>query len=211
MNDTALNTNLRRLKRVQTERGLAFTLETEADRKRNLMLCAYCAWSQETPDYQACSIYKELRGFESNGLVPVVRTCSRYQPVITFRPRLVGLDGVFNTFRLGVSWFNRLSPGVIVGLVNAETNEVFGKAKVLQVLHGSFDEMVEKHSHMNHLLLGMEPEEAASKMREIIARSYGKLVAANAQTITVVYLRNLKFNWPITYADDHQGGVPQEG
>jgi hypothetical protein len=187
--------NMRRLKRVQTDAGLSYTLETAADQKRDNLLCNYCAWKATTPDHPRCESYSNLTELQESHKVGVmVRTCSKYQPILTFTPKLVGFDGYFNTFRIGLAWFGRLMPGVTVGLMNSHTEEIFAKAAVVKVVSGPFSEMSEQHAHMNHMLLGLEPDEASEKMRNIMRQAYGKFVRDDIMTrdATVIYLRNLK-------------------
>lgn len=190
MTESWPETNMRRLKRVQTEAGIAFTLETERERAKNNLLCDYCAWKREAPGYPACSIFEQVREVQKKGAVPMIRVCAQYQPVITFQ-KTGGLEGRFNTFRLGVAWFNRLTPGVVVGMANAKDDAIFGKARVIEVIHGPYEEMIDKHAYKNHLLVGLEPEDAAAKMKEIIPKSYGPLVVARASVLSVIYLQNL--------------------
>lgn len=187
--------NMRRLKRVQTETGLSYTLETESERTKDNLLCNYCAWKVQTKDYPMCKTYSDMLDMQKDAKISVmVRTCATYQPIIAFRPKLMGFDGTFNTFRMGTAWFGRLMPGVIIGLMNAENDEIFAKAEVIKVVQGKFPDMCDQHAYMNHMLLGMEPEDASEKMRGIIRQAYGKFVHGNMDSsmATVIYLKNLQ-------------------
>lgn len=187
------DSNMRRLKRVLTDRGLLYTLETETERARDNLLCNYCAAKVASPGFSACEVYSDLMEIQENtGAVAMVRSCKAYQPILVFRPPMVGLDGQFNTFRLGSAWFNRLLPGVIVGLVNASDNKVFGRARVLSVIDGDFDKMCEEHAYKNHMLLGKSREVAAKEMTKILRQAYGKIFALQTnQKATVIYLERL--------------------
>lgn len=193
--NAAPDKNMRRLKRVQTEVGLSYTLETAADQQKDNLLCNYCAWKVATPDYSICETYKNLSDMQQqHGVSMMVRTCPKYQPIIAFKPKLVGFDGTFNTFRMGLAWFGRLMPGVVVGLMNSDNDEIFGKAVVQKLYQGPFPKMCDEHAYMNHMLLGLEPDDASERMREIIRKAYGKFVRDSMETsmASVIYLKNLK-------------------
>lgn len=193
MNNESPSSNMRRLKRVMSDSGLIYTLETDSERTKDNLLCNYCAAKNDTATEAACTIYKQLDQIEQSGVIPMIRACRAYQPIITFKPRLIGLDREFNTFRIGSAWYNRLMPGVTVGLMNSQTNEIFGKAIVQKVVSGGFEAMCAEHALNNHLMLGLSKETAAQRLEEILRKIYGKFIADQQAKLiaTVIYLRNV--------------------
>lgn len=184
------NSNMRRLKRIPADGKLVYTLETEADRKRDNLLCHYCAWKLPFDGYLQCPTFKRLYHYSDNiGLL--VRTCSEFQPILTFRPPTRGLDRTFNTFRLGTAWANRLSAGNTVGLMDAVEQKMLGKARVLSVFSGHIQEMCDEHADQNHAMLGTDRATASERMMKLIRQSYGKLPLAQTDQVTVIYLENL--------------------
>ena len=203
MNNQAPNHNMRRLKRVMSETGLIYTLETDSERAKDNLLCNYCAAKLPALGDTGCKIYGDLFKMSERGVIPMIRACHSYQPIISFRPRLIGFSGRFNTFRIGNAWYQRLMPGVVVGLMNTQNSEVFARAVVERIEVGSFSQMCKEHASNNHMLLGMEPVAAGKKMEEILRQMYGRILQDNQDRLetTVIYMRNVLFE---EHAEDHQ-------
>jgi hypothetical protein len=125
----------------------------------------------------------------------LVKSCQVYQPILTFRPPLLGLEGNFNTFRIGAAWAHRVAPGVIVGLGDrANGDRIFGKAIVRKVFYGDYETMCRKYAKDNHMLVEskMTRKAAAEKMAKIMRNAYGKIVVENAEDISVIYMERLQ-------------------
>lgn len=185
---------MRRLKRIVQGDSVSFTIETKADQKRENLLCKFCAWSVEVPGHPACETYTGLQKSAKNGVGLLVRSCKVYQPILTFRKPLKGLEGEFNTFRLGPAWAHRVAPGVIVGLGNRDENDrIFGKAVVTKVHFGGYEEMCKKFAKDNHMLVEstMTRKAAAEAMTKIMRNAYGKIVVEQAEDISVIYFKRL--------------------
>jgi hypothetical protein len=73
-------------------------------------------------------------------------------------PPILGLDGVFSTFRASSIWYERArviknSHGLI-GLYDAKLNEKIGTAKLLNAFRGRFADLMLNHALSNHLCKG---------------------------------------------------------
>ena len=114
-------------------------------------------------------------------------------PVIGFIPPHVGLDGDFNTFRLGLTLLKRLEPGRKVLLMCEKTKAVFGIAEVMSLSSGSLVDMCQAHGARNHTELGaLDPEASPMRLLTFVRKIYGPHIATDAKKTTVVYLR--RFN-----------------
>lgn len=184
---------MRRLKRVPGDNGLKFTLETAAEQEKDNLLCNFCAWRDPLPD--KCSKYTALARYAKNGVGLLIRTCEMYQPILTFRLTKKMEDGFkegFNTFRLGATWYNRVSPGTICGLYDVGKKEMFGKAVVTATYNGDMEEMCFDHAYRNHLFIGVDKEVAANKMSVAMKGAYGHIMEYRKNSIcTVIDMQRL--------------------
>lgn len=130
---------------------------------------------------------KQLRRKEGK-----VMECSLFEPVIPFRPPLIGFQSTFNTFRMGEAWMKRVQPGTVIALYDGQEHRVFGHARVLFAVSGNKEEMCAAHGAANHLLIG-QPEDSAirDKMLLILRRIYGKLIYEANDKCTVIYMERL--------------------
>ena len=189
-----INTSMRRVKRVPGPEGkLIWTLQTETERKKDNLLCNFCSWRQPVKPFRTCKTYSVIRKMENDGLGVMIRGCNKYQPIMTFRPPLGNCDDLFNTFRFGGSWYNRVSVGSIVGLYDTVKGAFFGKAEVVEVHHGALEEMCEDFAHDNHLFIGKDPATAADELHSAIAKVYGHILQFQEDPkCTVVYLQRIE-------------------
>jgi len=118
-----------------------------------------------------------------------VHQCAIYQPILGFQPKIVGMEGVFNTIRPGKAWCERLNAGDTVGLLNVKSGELIGRCEVEGVDSGFIDDMLTTHAHNNHLMLECEKGDAAAMLRAILQRLYGPQIINDNSTVTVIYLR----------------------
>lgn len=190
-----IKTNMRRLKRVPGEDGLKFTLETAAEQEKDNLLCNFCGWRDLNVDIPKCPKYTALARYAKKGVGLLIRTCETYQPILTFRLTKKmedGFKGEFNTFRLGATWHNRVSPGVICALYDTGKKEVFGKAMVTATYNGDMEEMCFDHAWKNHLFMGLDQEDAASKMESAMRNAYGHIMEYRKNSIcTVINLERI--------------------
>jgi hypothetical protein len=184
---------MRRVKRVPGPKGkLIWTLQTEAERKKDNLLCNYCSWKGPIKPYRTCKTYQTINKLENDGLGVMIRGCNKYQPIMTFRPPLGNCDDLFNTFRLGGAWYNRVSEGTIVGLYDTVKGHFFGKGQVVEVHHGALEEMCDRFAHDNHLFIGGDPATAAPQLCGAIEKVYGHLMANKEDPkCSVIYIQRI--------------------
>jgi len=184
---------MRRVKRVPGPEGkLIWTLQTEAERKKDNLLCNFCSWKGPIKPYRTCKTYSTINKLQGQGLGVMIRGCNKYQPIMTFRPPLGNCDDLFNTFRFGGAWYNRVSEGTIVGLFDTVKGHFFGKGQVVEVHHGALEEMCDRFAHDNHLFIGDDPATAASKLYGAIEKVYGHLLATKEDPkCTVIYIQRI--------------------
>lgn len=114
--------------------------------------------------------------------------------VIDFIPPMVGLEGEFNTIRLGMAWSKRLTVGETVYIMDNKLRKVIGTAIVEGIHVDTLENICQHHSHQNHCLLSasnLEREDLPSKMLQIITRIYGPHIAVPSKKATAIYLRRL--------------------
>lgn len=112
--------------------------------------------------------------------------------VVGFIAPIIGVDGEFNTFRLGTFYSKRLSPGDEVLLLNEKERMVFGKARVESVETGPLGEMCLIHAHKNHTELGNDPNTAPERLNDTLRKIYGPHIAQVTKKTTVLYLKRLE-------------------
>lgn len=120
------------------------------------------------------------------------KECAKFQPVIIFRPPLIGLEDQFNTFRMGRAWFNRVKAGTRVALLDASKREVFGRATVIAVYYGSKALMQELHGPRNHLMLNLKFDDKHQMVEHfsgLCRRAMGNIIYENSDTASVIYMR----------------------
>lgn len=188
---TPLNTNMRHIKRIPGEGQLVYTLGDSREIPVKEILCNYCGWRDDLEGYDKCSIFAEVQGRKAIGVKTVLKHCRFFQPILMFKDSDGRFDGTFNTFRLGSSWYNRVSPGSVCVLYATATNQIFGKAVVTETHHGSLEEMCEEHAINNHAIeSGLNKEQAAALMYAAIGDAYAPLMGdAENMKSSVIYLR----------------------
>ncbi|MGZ8172965.1 MAG: hypothetical protein ACXWT0_03830 [Methylobacter sp.] len=119
--------------------------------------------------------------------------CHDFTPALKFKPPLRGFDNAtFNTFRCGVAWSKRVTPGSLVALVNAKTDEAFGYAKVTAAHVGEKRSMAELHGEFNHSIQALEIKtNIADVMLKRLKNSSGSMIYNNNDKVTVIYLERL--------------------
>lgn len=121
----------------------------------------------------------------------VVYECRSFIPVITFSPPIIGLQGRFNTMRMGRAWMEKLVIGESkVALVNGRTFEIIGLALVENLAVGFWDAMVELHAAENHLCNDIEVEDPIETVGKVLAQSYGRFRKPSSE-LTVINLRRI--------------------
>lgn len=113
--------------------------------------------------------------------------------VIDFVPPIVGIEGSFNTFRLGLFYSKRLQAGDVVYLMDNREKRVIGKAKVTGVDCGTLSDMLSAHARMNHAVL-FHMDGHAEALRDILQRFYGPHIAVPSKKTTVIHLKRMIAN-----------------
>lgn len=119
------------------------------------------------------------------------KQCGQFQPVLTFQS-LAGMEGRFNTFRMGGAWARRVVPGTVVALMD-RSKTIVAHARVYKVDYGDKHAMAREHGASNHLILargtrGLTVEEA---MLKVLRNVFGKLIFEAQPKATVIYLERL--------------------
>lgn len=177
-----METNLRRVRFT----GQRWTILSEADQKKALSLCDYCALQD------SCLTTRRMDELLAEfGLVANISECPVYQPVVPFRKPLLGLDGDFNTFRLGAAWARRVKVGAPVALYDAADEVVFGTAEVTAVTVGPFQDVAPRHARFNHMMLDKSADLAPELLWKVMVNSYGSTFMTRERPCSVIYLRRI--------------------
>lgn len=106
--------------------------------------------------------------------------------VIGFMPPLVGLEGDFNTIRIGGKWSKTLHVGDEVALMDEKSKFIVGNAVVTDIDSGKLIEVLDKHWMNNHTGLNR------AELEQHIKKIYGPHIAGDTKLTSVVYLRRSK-------------------
>ena len=98
-----------------------------------------------------------------------------------------GIDGRFNTFRLGLRYSKILKLNDKVMLIDRAKLEVIGEALVCGIFVGKLDEMAKLYAHDNHNQKGNEY--APDLLIEAMMKRYGPHMVSVDKKVTVVYLQ----------------------
>lgn len=181
------------LKRTRWVRRLedgSYTIESNTSLNKQKLLCDLCGIASK------CPINETRLKLHDAGAHFHLNSCIRYVPLLAFRKPIIGLDApYFNTLRSGVTWRDRVEPGKLVCLVEADTGNIIRFGRVDKVYSGPVDEMLRKHSRFNHLCMGGEKIE---KVGEVIRKSYGHFLNDNS-LLTAIYIRHVDREFDTEY------------
>ena len=172
-----IDTNVRNVKKLESGMFSALT----KPQKLITNLCDRCSANP------ACKIKSKPKRIKE--ITAIIAECSSYQWPIAFRDAL-GTDDHFNTMRMGKAWYNRISVGDSVGLIDKE-GKVFGNANVERKDLMKKEEAMWSHGYRNHLMIGRTQEEAANLMPKILRNSYGNIVYTNNHEVSIIYLQRI--------------------
>ena len=113
--------------------------------------------------------------------------------VLDFAPPIIGMDGVFNTFRLGAAWVKRVEGGEVILLVNKARSLVIGRAKVVDIEVGTLTDMAQKHAYRNHNHREYEQTVAAERLIQSMIKRYGPHKCNENSKVTVMYLEIIEY------------------
>lgn len=112
--------------------------------------------------------------------------------VIGFIPPFEGLDGNFNTFRIGGALAKRIACDDTVFLMNEKTKVVFGTARVTRIEVGKLQELCDLYGHENHSELNNEREGAGTRLLTFVTKIYGPHIAPPTKKCCVVWLERIE-------------------
>ncbi len=112
--------------------------------------------------------------------------------IIEFMPPMNGMDGEFNTFRLGVAWSKRVESGNAVLLMDKKQYELMGCAEVTAVHVGKLSDMSALHARHNHNQLGLDQDGAGERLIANMIRRYGPHKCSTGTNVTVIYMKRLE-------------------
>lgn len=172
----------RDLRRIRMTRTGRWTLLTEKDRARPIHLCDFCAIKS------ICITHTRLAAIvEDFDCGAVISECAGYRAHLTFRDD-VGLEGRFNTVRLGKAWHDRVIPGAKVTLWHAKEDREIGVARVVDRLIGRYCDIAGEHARFNHTQLNLPHEGAESRLMKVLTSSYGTTFMKPERMVSVIYL-----------------------
>ena len=113
------------------------------------------------------------------------------QRVIGFIPPVVGIEGEFNTFRLGQKLFNDLKENDRVFLMDEKNKIILGEATVVKTDLGTLADMCLIHGYRNHTEIGKNEIESPERLFKTIQKIYGPHIAVAHKKTSVIYLKRI--------------------
>jgi hypothetical protein len=162
-----------------------FTLEgTKNASERGETLCDHCA-------YHDCSVRNRIRALTVNqqNAIPEIRACKSLVPILVFQDQS-GMEGEFNTLRMGRAWQERLERGSPVALARND-NTLFGAAVVELIVVDTLSSLIDLHGTDNHLAIDARRRGESIDLLKVMVRCYGTNRAKPDQPATAIYLRRL--------------------
>lgn len=111
--------------------------------------------------------------------------------IIGFRPPHIGLEGSFNTFRLGGFYAKNLTVGEKVLLIDEKDRITIGVCVVESVEMGPLADMLERHAHENHTQKGRLDGKHVEELGKVMRKIYGPQCATDNRLTSVIGLRRL--------------------
>lgn len=102
-----------------------------------------------------------------------------------------GLEGTFNTFRLGSGWAERCKPSDVVDIIDARSKRVLKQATVLRVFVGTLSEVAQLHAQWAHNWKDHPEDRRASLLVESMKKRYPPNRVRDDSIVSVIYLKEL--------------------
>ena len=116
-----------------------------------------------------------------------------FERVISFVPPHVGLEGEFNTFRIGMKLHRQLKAGDFVSLLDTKEQAIFGRAQVISTDMGTLAEVCAIHAPKNHSELpNTDPHNAPARLFALVQKLYGPHIAGVQKKTSVIYLKRIE-------------------
>lgn len=106
---------------------------------------------------------------------------------VEFVPPVCGIEGSFNTFRLGLAYSKRLLVGDRVFLADTKAKAVIAEAAVEYLHVGPLEDMLQRHAFMNHAVR-YEADNHSQKLYDILMKFYGPHIVTLKKKTTVIGL-----------------------
>ena len=117
-----------------------------------------------------------------------VHECSEFVPIIPFRPKIRGMQGTWNTFRIGTAWYNRLKVGTKIAVLNTKTLEIERYEVVKDIHFGLKEEMCQMYAKDNHNIIADNIyDNIAETMLQRMRKNYGSRIFESTSYATVIY------------------------
>lgn len=100
-----------------------------------------------------------------------------------------GLEGQFNTFRLGASWATKVAPGDLVELVDSRSKKLLKLATVVSVTTGQLDQMAKLHAHSAHNWKNHPEAERPGLLVASLTKRYPPGRVSESSVVSVIYLQ----------------------
>jgi len=113
-------------------------------------------------------------------------------PQIAFGYPRRGLEGHFNTFRLGASWLQKCPPGTEVELIDARSKKVLKRATVLRVFVGSLADLAGTHAAWAHNWKDHPKEQRADLLIASMKKRYPPKRVTETSICSVIYLKEIE-------------------
>jgi hypothetical protein len=106
-----------------------------------------------------------------------------------------GLEGYFNTFRLGAAPAGKYPPGAVVELVDARSKKVLGRATVLHAHTGRLRELAYWHASSAHNWKGQLFDLESDRIEALVAsmkKRYPPNRVRDDSVCTVIYMQKIE-------------------
>lgn len=116
-----------------------------------------------------------------------------FERVISFVPPHIGLEGEFNTFRIGMKLHRQLKAGDFVSLLDTKDQAIFGRAQVISTDMGTLAEMCAIHSPNNHSEIpSTDKQNSPARLFALVQKLYGPHIAGFHKKTSVIYLKRIE-------------------
>lgn len=110
--------------------------------------------------------------------------------ILDFSPPARGIEGTFNTVRLGGAWAKRLAPGDRVLLVERPKSILIGAATIEHVEVGTLRAIATEHAHRNHnQIVEDDAEGAPDRLVTAMIKRYGPHKCNENSKVTMILMR----------------------
>ena len=106
---------------------------------------------------------------------------------------LNSLEGLFNTFRIGMKWADarplEVLDLVVIGDGDEDRLTLAGQSIVMSSHHGTLGEMLDMHVGLNHGCVQPMPADRKIELHKILERVYGRRLSLNEKCVVLYIAR----------------------